>query len=164
MTRLVLLTLGALLLAAPAFSQNILELHLGAPRMQVTKEFGHPAIIEQIGDLESWRYQIGVEDNHEFSHFLVFRISTGELISATQNFEPGKPLNELFPDAETRVYHYPDAQHPQMSVRLRKLDGGRLLLAVGGKRGAPVDQLLLIKESELRNFHSWLYDQLHASE
>ncbi len=156
------LTLGALLFAAPTFSQDkIVAFKLTETREQVSQALGAPAIIQPAGDLESWQYQIGVEDHHDFSHALVFRISTGQLISATQNFGPARRLDELFPAAETRVYHYPDAQHPQFSVRLRKLDGGRLLLAPGSaKQGSPVTQIMLIREEELPRFYSWISDQL----
>jgi hypothetical protein len=161
----IVVTLGGLLLAAPAFSQEqIVAFKLNETRAEVSKLLGAPAFIQPAGDLESWQYQIGVEDHHEFSHALVFRISTGQLISATQNFEPAKPLDALFPSAETRVYHYPDAQHPEFSVRLRKLDGGRLLLAMGSaKQGSDVAQIMLIREDELPRFHTWLADQLHSS-
>jgi hypothetical protein len=181
---------GALLLAAPAFSQGarsendapgfsqgarsqneasafsqgmpeITVLQLTETRAQVAKVLGPPAKVESGGDFESWQYQVGVEDNHDFSHFILFRASTGELISATHNFEPAKPLDTLFPAAETRVYHYPNAEHPEFSVRLRKLDGGRFLLAMGSeKQGSPVAQLLLIRESELAHFYSWIIDQM----
>lgn len=159
-------TLWVLLLAAaPVFSQDITGLSLMETRADVTRLLGPPARVESSGDFESWQYQIGVEDRHEFSHLLLFRISTGELISVTHNLEPARPLDNLFPATETRIFHYPDAQHPQLSVRLRKLGGGRLLLAMGsGKPGSPVPQLLLIRENELPRFHGWLAEQLEGTE
>jgi hypothetical protein len=118
---------------------------------------GSPAMVAPFGDFLSWRYQIDNPDGHDFSHELVFRQSTGELISFTRNFDPERTVDDVFPAAETEVYYYPDAAHPEYSVRLRRLSGGRLLLAPGsGQPGALAGQLMLIRESELRNFVSWL--------
>lgn len=157
-------TLGALLLAAPAFSQEqIVALTLNETRAEVAQAIGRPALVQQVGDLESWQYQIGVADHDDFSHAVLFRVSTGKLISAAQTFESPKQLDELFPVKETRVYHYPDAQHPQFSVRLRKLDGGRLLLALGSaKPSTPVTQIMMIRESELTHFYTWIADQMQS--
>jgi hypothetical protein len=151
--------LGALLLAAPVFSQQdeILDFQLTETRAQAQRKLGSPALVVPAGDFESWQYQIGVEDNHEFSHVLLFRVSTGELLSATRNWERERTVDELFPEAESKVYYYPDAQHPEYGVRMRRLSGGRVLMAMGSaKAGQPTGQVVLIRESELPIFHPWL--------
>jgi hypothetical protein len=151
--------LGALLAAAPAFSQqeDLLPFQLTETRAQIAQKLGPPAVVVPAGDLESWQYQIGVEDNHEFSHILLFRASTGELLSAIRNWEQERTVDELFPEAETKVYFYPDAQHPEYGVRVRRLEGMRVLMAMGSaKPGQPTGQIVLIRESELAAFHPWL--------
>ena len=164
--KLLSVTLGALLFAAPIFSQELeaLALTLQEQRSQVTQRLGPPAMVAANGDFESWQYQIGIEDHHEFSHQLLFRISTGELISFTRNYEPAVNVDGLFPEAESRVEHYPDAEHSVMVVRVRQLSGGRVLLALGSsKAGEPASQLTVIRGSDLRHFHPWLADRLHPS-
>ena len=152
--------IGALLLAAPVFSQqdaDILALQLNETRSVVMERLGKPAVISQAGEYESWQYQSGVHDNHEFSHVLLFRTSSGELISATRNWEEERAVDEWFPAAETSVHYYPDDAHPEYGVRVRRLSGGRVLIAMGApKAGQPTGQVLLIRESELSHFHAWL--------
>jgi hypothetical protein len=151
--------LGALLLAAPVFSQQdeILTFQLTETRAEAQKKLGRPALVVPQGDFESWQYQIGVEDNHEFSHVLLFRISTGELLSFTRNWEQERTVDELFPEAESKVYYYPDTVHPEYGVRVRRLSGGRVLMAMGSpKSGQPTGQVMLIRESELKIFQPWL--------
>ncbi len=151
--------LGALLLAAPVFSQqdDILGFELNESRAQAREKLGAPVLVIPAGDFESWQYQIGVEDNHEFSHILLFRVSTGELLSATRNWEHERSVDEMFPAAETKTYYYPDAQHPEYGVRVRRLSGGRVLMAMGSATvGQPTGQVVLIREAELAIFHPWL--------
>jgi hypothetical protein len=162
--KLFVVTLGALLLAAPIFSQQeavheALLFSLNEQRAQVERRMGSPAMIAQHGDLESWQYQIGLEDHHEFSHQLVFRISTGALISFTRNYEVEESVDELFPAGETRVEHFPDTEHSVMRMRVRRMDGGRVLLALGGF-GEPTTQVMMIREAELKHFHEWLWQRL----
>lgn len=164
--KLLSVTLGALLLAAPIFSQEheALAFTLHEQRAQVEQRMGPPAMVATSGDFESWQYQIGIEDHHEFSHQLLFRVSTGELISFTRNYEPAADVDALFPDAETRVEHYPDAEHSAMVMRVRDLKDGRILLALGSaKSGQPAAQVMVIQKSELRRFHAWLDERLHES-
>jgi hypothetical protein len=151
--------IGALLLAAPVFSQetDILSFRLNETRAAVLERLGKPAVIMPAGEYESWQYQIGVHDNHEFSHVLLFRISTGELISVTRNWEEERPVDEWFPAVETRVHYYPDDSHPEFGVRVRRMSGGRVLIAMGApKAGQPTGQVLMIRESELPQFQPWL--------
>ncbi|MEO8099134.1 MAG: hypothetical protein ABI811_15630 [Acidobacteriota bacterium] len=161
----VCLLMGALLTAAPVFSQTqsgidpVTSFQLTETREQVRERMGAPALVASFGDFESWQYQIDVADLHDFSHQFVFRRATGELISVTHTYEPERILDALFPEAETHVFQFPEADY---GVRLRRLGGGRLLLAMGSaKVGQPVGQILLIRESELHFFHSWL--KLEAS-
>ena len=151
--------LGALLLAAHVFSQqeDILGFQLTETRAEARAKLGPPALVAPFGDFETWQYQIGVEDNHEFSHVLLFRAATGKLISVTRNWEQERPVDEMFPESQSKVYYYPDAAHPQYGVRVRRLSGGRVLMAMGSaKPGDPTGQVVLMRESELQVFHPWL--------
>jgi hypothetical protein len=172
--RLAALFIGALVSTAPLFSQTPAagnpRLHDGEPRWflltetrdQVTRALGQPAMVADFGqDFQSWQYQIGDIDHHEFSHQLVFLKSDRALISVTRNYEPERTFDELFPEAETTVHHYPNLKNPQYSLRLRLLSGGRVLMAMGApKAGQPTGQLVLIRKSELRYFYPWLFEQL----
>lgn len=169
MNRLVV-TLGALLLAAPLFSQipaaaepriekgALQWFLLTETRTEVRSKLGPPRIVAEFGeDFESWQYQIGEVEEEEFSHLLVFRKSSQTLISIAWNVFPARSVDELFPEAETTLHQYPDAKRPEFSVRLRKLPGERVLLAMGSsKPGQKVGQLLLTKESELRRLYPWI--------
>jgi hypothetical protein len=153
----IVVLLGALLFAAPVFSQDqdILAFQLSERSGQVLQRLGQPALIVPFGEFESWQYQIGVEDNHEFSHILLFR--DGELLSLTRNWEQERTVDELFPPEASKVYYYPDAKNPEYGVRVRRLSGGRVLMAMGSSEpGQPTGQVVLIRESELPHFHPWL--------
>jgi|WetSurMetagenome_2_1015567.scaffolds.fasta_scaffold370170_2 hypothetical protein len=156
MKQLVVL-MGALLFAAPAFSQeqDLLAFQLNEKPAQVIQRFGQPALITPFGEFQSWQYQIGVADNHEFSHILLFR--GNELLSLTRNWEEERTVDEMFPAKESKVYYYPDARNPAYGVRVRRLSGGRVLMAMGSaEAGQPTGQVVLIRESELPHFHPWL--------
>ena len=59
------------------------------------------------------------------------------------------------------MHHFPDAQKPTFSIRVRRLSGGRLLMAIGtSKPGQTTGQLVLMRESELTHFYPWLEEQL----
>jgi hypothetical protein len=173
MSLLRLALLGALLAAAPLFSQirrpvdpevreGVLQwFQLNESSESVSRVMGTPAMMAPFGDFVSWQYQIGIEDTHEYSHQLVFRKSDGALISVTRNYEHERTVDEWFPEGVTSTYHYPDATHPQYSVRVRRLPGGRVLMAMGVARpGEATGQVVLIRESELQFFHPWLLKQL----
>jgi hypothetical protein len=158
--------MGALLAAAPLFSQaaahELLRFQLTESRQQVAELLGLPALVAPFGDFESWHYQLGIDDHHEYSHNLVFRQDTGELVSVSRNYEE-KPqvVDELFPEPESFLEHYPSADRPAMTLRVRRLEGGRVLIALGAAApGQPATQLLLIRESELRLFLPWLAESL----
>jgi hypothetical protein len=176
MSLLRLALLGVLVIAAPLFSQirryvdpevreGVLEwFQLDENAENVSRILGTPALMVPFGDFVSWQYQIGVEDTHEYSHQLVFRKSDGALISVTRNYEHERIVDEWFPQAGTAVYHYPDASHPQYSARVRRLSGGRVLMAMGVSRaGQAASQVTLFRESELKFFHPWLFQQLREN-
>lgn len=168
---------GALLLAAPLFSQTpaaadpslrdgvVQWFQLNESWDQVGSKIGQPKLVADFGvDFKSWQYQIGAVDEHEFSHQLVFRKSTRQLISITRNYEPQENVDRFFSERDTTVHHFPDAKEPQFSIRLRRLSNGRVLMAMGiSKPGQPTGQLVLMLESELRNFYPWLFRQLDSS-
>jgi len=173
----ILLPIGALLSAALLFSQlpTGADPQLSAGELkwflltestdQVTRALGTPARMAEFGkDFLSWQYQIDNIDHDDFSHSVVFRKTDRSLVSVSRSYDPERNVDTLFPEAETTVHHYPDARNPQFSLRLRHLSGGRVLMAMGSpKRGQPTGQLLLMRESELKVFYPWLYEQLHPA-
>lgn len=83
----------------------------------------------------------------------------------SRNYEPERKVDDLFPEGQARVYHYPDAKNAQFSLRLRRLSGGRLLMAMGvSKAGQATGQILLVKEAELRHFYPWLSKELETAD
>ena len=89
----------------------------------------------------------------------MFRKADGKLISVTRQFEPERMVDEFFPAAETNVFLFPG--NPAFGARVRRLSGGRLLIAMGStKPGQPTGQLLLIREAEINRFHPWIASQL----
>jgi len=166
----------ALLLAAPVFSQlppaadpvvkegAIQWFTLAETRSEVAKQLGPPSLAAEFGkDFLSWQYRIGNVDHEEFSHQVVFRRSDGKLVSITRNYEEERNVDALFPDAETTVHSYPDEKKPEFRLRLRRLSGGRVLMAMGSaQKGKLTGQLVLMRESELPVFYPWLAQQLAA--
>src|SRR5882672_6624272 len=92
--------LGALLSAAPAFSQQaswsdpqlsadgIKWFQLGESESDVRKLLGQPALVADFGEYRSWQYQIGDVEHDDFSHALVFRQSDGKLVSVSRTYNP----------------------------------------------------------------------------
>ncbi len=174
-TKLVVL-LWALLTAAPVFSQTaatdpqiregkLVWFQLTEGPEDVIRLLGRPATEADFsGDFRSWEYQIGVADTHDQSHHIVFRKSTRTLVSVARNYEPERNVDSLFPAAETTVHSYPNSNNAQFSVRVRRLPGGRVLMAMGTSApGQTTGQIVLMKESEIRFFYPWLHEQLNAS-
>ena len=163
---------GVLLCAAPLFCQTdpvVKEgqldwFRLTESRTDVAKQLGLPKMVAAFGaDFESWQYQLGEVEEEGFSHQLVFRKSTGELISIARNYATERTVDEWFPAGETVAYFYPASEKPEYSVRVRKLSGDRLLLAMGiSKPGQVTGQVFLIRASELQAFYPWLAIQLTA--
>jgi hypothetical protein len=158
MARRLVVISGALLFAAPLFSQSELQWFLlTETRDDVARKMGPPKMIAEFGtDFESWQYQIGEIDHDDFSHFLVFRKSDKRLISITRNYETEQNVDDLFPEKETTSH-----RHDGFSVRVRRLTGDRVLMALGAsKPGQRVGQVMLIRQAELRHFYPWLFEQL----
>jgi len=164
--------IGALLVAAPLFSQKplldplvkdgrVVWFLLNETREDVARVMGQPSVVAGFGDdFISWQYRLEDREDEEFSHFLVFRKSDGKLLSATRNFAGERDVSALFPVSRTTIHEFRDGK-ALYHVAVRKLDGNRLLLAMGASRpGAPVRQVMLIRESELQYFHPWLHQRL----
>ena len=134
-------------------------------KSDVRRELGQPKdITEFSSDFEAWQYQIGDFDEDDYSHQLIFRKSSGQLISVTRNYDRERPVDAWFPPPETTTYNYPDDKNPKYRVRLRRLSGGRILMAMGvSAPGQATAQIVLIRESEVRFFHSWLAEQLRQA-
>lgn len=126
-------------------------------RSDVLRIVGPPANVTTFGsDFEGWQYHFGNADHHDFSHYLVFRRSTGRLISVTRAYEQEQYVEALFPAAHTTVKQMRDSS---WGARVRAFSDGRRLIAMGStKPGQPTTQLLLIRDDELKYFHSWLCD------
>lgn len=131
-------------------------------REEIARLLGPPVAAAPFGsDFVSWQYRIGEGDHHDHTHLLVFRRSTGVLVSVTRVYEPERAVDEYFPAGKSAVYEYAPPGGAPYPVRLRRLSGGRLLLAMGSARaGAPTGQLVLMHESVMRHFHPWLADRL----
>ena len=166
--------IGALLIAAPLFSQKalldpavkdgrVVWFLLSETREDVARSMGPPAVVAGFGDdFISWQYRLDHREDEEPSHYLVFRKSDGKLLSATRNFDGERDVTALFPAAQTAIHEFRDGK-TIYHVAVRKLDRHRLLLAMGASRpGAPVRQVMLIRESELQYFHPWLQRQLES--
>ncbi len=143
-------------------TEGVVWLTLDETMEEVARALGRPALVaESGGGLVSWQFQLGEIDHHDFSHVLVFRGSDRKLLSVTRNYEPERNVEALFPVAEMRSYAVPGATGYRM--RVRKLPGGRLLMALSlAQAGAPVGQLVLMKETEVGRFYPWLAQELAA--
>lgn len=168
---------GVLLCAAPLFSQlpeatdpvvkggEFRWFLLNETRSDVAGMLGQPRMVAGFGaDYEAWQYQIGPVEEEGFSHQVVFRKSTGVVISVARNYVAEREVDEYFPAAETKAHFYPSATKPEFSVRVRQVPGDRLLVAMGVSRaGQQTGQILLIRRSALRAFLPWLADQLDSA-
>lgn len=160
-----LLMLGALLTAAPLASpEPIVEngvLHwfqLTESRDDITRLMGSPRMVTQLGeDFESWQYQIGVADEHEYSHQLVFRRSTGRLVSATRTFEGDRDVEWLFADGRDSVYWLTNSDGSKYGVRISRQPNDCILLVPGSSaKGKPASQIVLMRSAELSVFYPWM--------
>jgi hypothetical protein len=132
---------------------------------EVTRLIGAPAAIADFGDdFRSWQYRLGGVDTHDYSHYLVFRRSTGRLVSVTRSYEPEQAVDAMFPAAETMVVLAPGADQARYGARVRRLKDNRLLIAMGSiQAGQPTGQLILVHAGELRNFFPWIADHAGAA-
>jgi hypothetical protein len=86
---------------------------------------------------------------------------TERVLSITRNFENPQDIDDLFPAAETEVHHWRSEGSPGFDLRLRRLSGETLLLAMGtAGPGERTTQLMLIRRSALPTFMPWLAEQL----
>ena len=159
-------TVWALLVAAPVFCQpakwmepqtvqgELKWFQLGETESEVRARLGQPAMIADFGGYRSWQYRLDEATDHDdFSHALVFRKSDGKLVSISRTYAEERNLDAFFPDGSGKVHYYPDAAKPAMTIRLRRLPGGRVLLATGV---ALSGQITLMADSELRIFYPWI--------
>lgn len=135
---------------------------LADSKEKILKLFGPPKTATHFGnDFQSWQYQIGEGDHDDFSHQVVFRKSSGELVSFTRNYESPQKMLAFFPIAESKAYAYIEAGKPDYPMLVRSLPDGRLLLAVGiSKPQQTTTQMVVMRQSELRYFYPWLQKQL----
>ena len=169
------LVIGALLIAAPVFSQHrvvtspdpqlgrnqeLLWVSMDDSKSKLAQLLGKPRMSAEFGiDFQTWQYQIADGDHDDFSHQLVFRKSTGKLVSITRNYEPQINVSAFFPKKDSATYKMEGS--PSYNVLLRRMNDGSLLLAPGlAKPDEPAGQLMLMRESELRHFYPWLAEQL----
>lgn len=160
----VLTLLMALHFAAPLFSEEdeMSRILLADTRGKILKLFGPPKAAVEFGeDFQSWQYQIGEGDHDDFSHQIVFRKSTGDLVSFTRNFANPRKVLAFFPVEKSKAYVFKDAGKPDYPMLVRSLTDGRLLLAVGISKPQQVTtQMVVMRQSELRYFYPWLEKQL----
>ena len=169
----ILVLLWALLPAAPVLSQQALWsdpqvsadgirwFQLVESESEVRKCLGQPAMVADFGEYRSWQYQIGEVEHDEFSHALVFRKPDGKLVSVSRNYNPERNVDAFFPASETAVHWFRADGQPDFAMRVRRLPGGRVLIAVGtSKPGQTTSQLVLMRETELRHFYPWLDEDL----
>lgn len=143
-------------------ASGVVWLTLDETMEDVVRAFGRPALVAESGaGLVSWQFQLGDIDHHDFSHVLVFRAADRKLLSVTRNCEPERRMDALFPATETRSYAVPGTGVTRFRMRVRRLPGGRLLMAMSLDRAdAPVGQLVLMKEAEVGRFYPWLAAEL----
>ncbi len=124
----------------------------------IEDRIGPPTVVGDFpADYRFWQYRFGGVDEHDFSHYLVFRRSTGRLISITRAWDPEQKVDALFPAAETEVIYATTANGSRYGARVRRLSGESVLIAMGSTApGQPTSQLTLIRNSELNHFFPWL--------
>ena len=176
-TRYLICCLGALLLEAPLFPEvpdrgppphfspeprqtpnGLVWFRLDETQGEIARLMGPPLMAAEYGaDYVSWQYRLGGVDGHDYSHNLVFRRSTGKLVSVTRAYDPDRILDHLFPNSATTFHQGPEEASPAFGIRLRRLPGNRVLMAMGVSRaGQPSSQLVLTTRDELRLLYPWL--------
>ena len=148
-----------------SLSAETSEFSLGESMEDVARKLGPPKLVADFGaGLRSWQYHLGSGDNHDPSHYLVFRRSSGKLVSVTRNYDPEELVDGLFPGSQTSTHFLRPPTDPPYGVRVRRLPGGRVLLAMGSpKTGQPVSQLVLMLEADLASLYPWLADALKGN-
>jgi len=169
-------TFGGVLLAAalPMLSQTqpsrktseILRFTLNESPEEVVKLLGRPEHVDDsVPGFQSWQYETVAgedsDDNSPPAWFVCFRAAGRTVLSVTRNFDKPQDVDDLFPPAKTTAYHWPSPGTPQYSLRLRRLSGEVLLLAMGtAKAGERTTQLMVVRQSVLKTFMPWLAEQL----
>jgi hypothetical protein len=164
----------ALLAALPLISQTVfnqkthslLRFTLEEKPEAIARLLGRPnSVDDSARDYKSLQYETVDGEEHDENlppaYILCLRAGDEQLLSVTRNFVTPQDVDDLFPQAETSVHHWPSTKAPQFSLRLRELPKGRLLLAMGTSHsGEPAAQLILIRRSALKIFMPWLAEQL----
>ncbi len=164
----------ALLAALPAFSQAdtikapqaMLRWSLQEKPEQIVRILGKPDHVDDsVKAYQSWQYESADnedrDDNSPPSYILCVQTAGQQLLSLTRNFVSPQVVDDLFPLAGTRTFHWPSKTAPQFSLRLRSISPETLLLAMGtSKPGERTTQLILIRRSALKTFMPWLHQQL----
>jgi len=166
---------GALLFAAlPLFTQTgpnakmqeFLRFTLDETPEQIIQRMGRPERIDDsVSRYQSWQYGAPADeandDNSPPAWFFCLRADNRQILSVTRNFDKPQDVDALFPAAEATVHRWPSKEAPQFSLRLRRMAGETLLLAIGtAKPGDRTTQLVLIRRSALKTFMPWLDEQL----
>lgn len=100
-------------------------------------------------------------EEQEFSHQFVFHKASHRLISVVRNYAPEIPVEALFPATASSAHYLTVNDKRIFGVRLRRLSGGRLLLAMGAPvPGQTTSQLLMMRESDIGTIYPWLSEQL----
>ena len=129
---------------------------------RVAAMLGAPAQVGEAGPHHfSWYLQINVADNHDHSHVLLFRKTDQKLVSVTRDYDEPENVDRMFPAGESRTYYWQAGTQPRWPVRVRKLDGNRVLIAMGvAGPGQRTNQVLLIRRSAVADYLPWLQEQL----
>lgn len=128
----------------------------------IAKRLGPPARTSGSELYATWEYFIG-ETDHDPSHTILFRRSDQKIVSVTRAFEHGQNVDAWFPEGSTKVVHWPDAERPQLSARVRILPGAAVLIAIGSsKPGERTNQLVLVRREAVSIFFQWLEPFLPA--
>jgi hypothetical protein len=166
---------GALLLAVlPVFSQtapnpktqDVLRFTLNESPRQIVRMMGPPSQVDDsLAGYQSWHYEFLPREQSDSdpppAWLILIRMDSRQIVSVTRNFGDPQVVDDLFPAAETTVHCWPSTDNPKFSLRLRKLSGESLLLAMGtAKPGDRTEQLVLIRRSALKTFMPWLAEQL----
>jgi hypothetical protein len=143
---------------APLQITEILRFTLDETPEQLRRGLGQPVMInDQEKAFHTWYYQTDVKDIHEHSHVMLLRRPDNKLLSVTRNYHYPVNVDALFPAGKSTIHHWPDDQHPQLSVQVRTYEGDRVLIAMGvAKPGQATTQLIMIRRSVLPTFFPWL--------
>lgn len=154
-------------LAEPRIEKGVLRwFTLAESAAEVERSIGAPLIVADFGeDYRSWHYRLGGVELHDYSHYLVFRRSTGRLISVTRSYDPEQKIDALFPARETKVVFAEAEGATRYGARVRRLPGKVLLIAMGSTHmGQPTGQLALVRESDVNHFFPWVASGLALPE